>query len=113
MLLNVDCNIDKMLLNVDGSCLLCAMYIDCRPAYSFVTSDVVEATCECLLATMEESSSIMNRTDAMTERLVLEEFGRCLLKVIESSNGMTGNYKYIKSLIHNIICVLLHHICWE
>jgi len=61
----------------------------CRPAYSLVTTDVIEAACACLIATLEESSA-MNHSEAVSERLVLEEFGRCLTRVIDSASNLTG-----------------------
>jgi hypothetical protein len=54
-----------------------------------MTTEVVEATCACLIATIEECSA-GNQSDVATEHFLLEEFGRCLLKVIESANGTTG-----------------------
>ena len=32
----------------------------------------------------------MNEPDTVSERLMLEEFGRCLMRVIESANNLTG-----------------------
>jgi len=69
---------------VAASCDVC-----CRPAYCLVTTDVIEAACACLVATLEESSE-MNEAEAISERLVLEEFGRCLTRVIDSANNLTG-----------------------
>ena len=54
-----------------------------------MTTDVIEAACTCLIATLEESSA-MNETECVGERMVLEEFGRCLSRVIESANNLTG-----------------------
>lgn len=53
-----------------------------RPPFSFITQEVVEATCQCLLAQAEEAERL-RKTSAETEGLVLEEFGRCLLQIIE------------------------------
>jgi len=68
-----------------------------RPAYSLVTTDVIEAACACLIATLEESSA-MNDSEAASERLMLEEFGRCLTRVIESANNLTGQKTHLFSL---------------
>ena len=60
-----------------------------RLPFSFVTRDVVEATCRCLLvqASAAEKKS-MSRTDI--QKLILEEFGNCLLKVIHAANSRSG-----------------------
>jgi len=68
-----------------------------RPAYSLVTTDVIEAACTCLIATVEEASSV-NETDSVGERMVLEEFGRCLTRVIDSANNLTGLFTFIDHL---------------
>ncbi|XP_046845208.1 protein lin-54 homolog isoform X3 [Xenia sp. Carnegie-2017] len=61
-----------------------------RLPFSFVTRDVVEATCRCLLvqASAAEKKS-MSRTDI--QKLVLEEFGNCLLKIIHTANSRNAN----------------------
>ncbi|XP_028408449.1 protein lin-54 homolog [Dendronephthya gigantea] len=58
--------------------------------FSFVTRDVVEATCRCLLvqASAAEKKNI-SRTDI--QKLVLEEFGNCLLKIIHTANNRSGS----------------------
>jgi len=61
-----------------------------------VTTDVIEAACTCLIATLEESSA-MNDNDLVTERLVLEEFGRCLTRVVDSANTLTPG---LTSVLH-------------
>eukprot|EP00058_Branchiostoma_floridae_P010978 XP_002596466.1 hypothetical protein BRAFLDRAFT_270843 [Branchiostoma floridae] len=55
-----------------------------RLPFSFVTRDVAEATCSCLLAQAEEAEKA-NCSPAIMERMVLEEFGRCLLQIIHSA----------------------------
>ncbi|XP_051541432.1 protein lin-54 homolog isoform X2 [Myxocyprinus asiaticus] len=49
--------------------------------YTFVTKEVVEATCDCLLEQAEQAE-LANQPQAMAERLILEEFGRCLRRII-------------------------------
>ncbi|VDI37753.1 Hypothetical predicted protein [Mytilus galloprovincialis] len=56
-----------------------------RLPYTFITSEVAEATCACLLAQAEESER-MKMPPVVQERMVIEEFGRCLLQIIESAN---------------------------
>lgn len=51
---------------------------------NFMTPDVIEATIQCVIAQAEECQK--NRLDARTsEKLILEEFGRCLVEIIEFS----------------------------
>lgn len=57
-----------------------------RLPFSFVTDDVVKATCQCLLAQASNGES-EGKPQAMIEKLVLEEFGRCLLSIIHTANG--------------------------
>ena len=54
-----------------------------------MTMDVVEATNSCLLATAEECF-VMRLSDDVTERQLLEEFGRCLEQVIDAANRSSG-----------------------
>ncbi|XP_051972715.1 protein lin-54 homolog isoform X2 [Xyrauchen texanus] len=49
--------------------------------YTFVTKEVVEATCDCLLEQAEQAE-LANQPQAMAERLILEEFGRCLRRIV-------------------------------
>ena len=53
-----------------------------RQPFSFVTSEVVEATCQCLLAQAEEAEK-KDLGEVDTEAMVIEEFGRCLKQIIE------------------------------
>ncbi|XP_064414786.1 protein lin-54 homolog [Latimeria chalumnae] len=52
--------------------------------FTFVTKEVAEATCECLLAQAEQAEK-MNKPKAAAERMILEEFGRCLMRIINSA----------------------------
>ncbi|XP_044160531.1 protein lin-54 homolog [Bufo gargarizans] len=52
--------------------------------FTFVTKEVAEATCACLLAQAEEGEKFSYSKSA-TERMILEEFGRCLMRVINSA----------------------------
>uniref|UniRef100_A0AAR2JYY1 CRC domain-containing protein n=1 Tax=Pygocentrus nattereri TaxID=42514 RepID=A0AAR2JYY1_PYGNA len=49
--------------------------------YTFVTKEVAEATCDCLLE-QAEKAELTNQPQALAERLILEEFGRCLRRII-------------------------------
>ena len=53
-----------------------------RQPFSFVSQEVVEATCQCLLAQAEEGEK-KGKSIEQIERIVLEEFGRCLVQIID------------------------------
>ena len=53
-----------------------------RQPFSFVSQEVVEATCQCLLAQAEEGEK-KGKDIEQIERIVLEEFGRCLVQIID------------------------------
>lgn len=55
-----------------------------RLPYTFVTKEVAEATCECLLEQAEQAE-LNQQPQAQAERLILEEFGRCLMRIISSA----------------------------
>ncbi|KAJ7987015.1 hypothetical protein DPEC_G00334380 [Dallia pectoralis] len=55
-----------------------------RMPYAFVTKEVAEATCECLLEKAEQAE-LNDQPQATSERMVLEEFGRCLMRIISSA----------------------------
>ncbi|XP_063053032.1 spexin prohormone 2 [Engraulis encrasicolus] len=62
----------------------------CRVAC--ITSDVVEATCGCLLVQAEEAEK-EGCTLSQAERMILEEFGQCLTQIAQSifrSSGLPG-----------------------
>nr|XP_042127754.1 protein lin-54 homolog [Peromyscus maniculatus bairdii] len=52
--------------------------------FTFVTKEVAEATCNCLLAQAEQADK-KGKSKAAAEWMILEEFGRCLMSVINSS----------------------------
>ncbi|XP_051474742.1 protein lin-54 homolog isoform X2 [Apus apus] len=52
--------------------------------FTFVTKEVADATCECLLAQAEQAEKT-GKSRAAAERMILEEFGRCLMRVINSA----------------------------
>lgn len=56
----------------------------------FLTSDVIDAAIQCTIAQADECQ--MNNLDKKnSERLILEEFGRCLVEIIEFSLKPTDN----------------------
>ncbi|XP_028274335.1 protein lin-54 homolog [Parambassis ranga] len=55
-----------------------------RLPYTFVTKEVLEATCECLLERAKKTEQT-HQPQAEAERLILEEFGHCLMRIISSA----------------------------
>ena len=62
---------------------------------------MAEATCACLLAQAEESERL-KMPPVVQERI--EEFGRCLLQIIESANKTKGNNYYSEKAKSVDIC---------
>ena len=60
-----------------------------RLPYTFITREVAEATCACLMAQAEEAERT-RQMDVIQERMIIEEFGRCLMQVIESATKTKG-----------------------
>ncbi|KAK2818650.1 hypothetical protein Q5P01_024211 [Channa striata] len=54
-----------------------------RLPYTFVTKEVLEATCECLLEQAKKAEQTQPQAEA--ERMILEEFGHCLMRIISSA----------------------------
>lgn len=59
-----------------------------KQPYNFMTPDVVDATVQCMMAQADEcqQNGVSYRN---TERLILEEFGRCLAEIIDFSTKNT------------------------
>ncbi|KAM9841877.1 protein lin-54 homolog [Aulostomus maculatus] len=55
-----------------------------RLPYTFVTKEVLEATCECLLEQAKRAEQT-HQPQAEAERMILEEFGHCLMSIINSA----------------------------
>ena len=51
----------------------------------FFTREVIEATCTCLLAQAEEAEKT-DRSVQVAETMILEEFGRCLMQLIQAAS---------------------------
>ncbi|KAL6263515.1 hypothetical protein P5V15_006305 [Pogonomyrmex californicus] len=56
-----------------------------RQPFNFLTEKVVEMTCQCLMAQADEAERNMF-DDETSQRLIIEEFGRCLKEIIESAH---------------------------
>ncbi|XP_015793882.1 protein lin-54 homolog [Tetranychus urticae] len=53
---------------------------------AFITNEVIEATCECLMA-QADAAEKQGLSQVEVEKLILDEFGRCLRQIIESANN--------------------------
>lgn len=60
-----------------------------RLPYTFLTQEVLEATCECLVEAGRRAE-LSQQPQEEAERRVLEEFGHCLLRIISSAGGTRG-----------------------
>ncbi|KAG5894475.1 hypothetical protein JTB14_032503 [Gonioctena quinquepunctata] len=79
----------------DGDIISDKEYTQIRPRRSsatrkqtinFITDDVIEATCQCLLTISDNAEENMH-DEEMTKRLIIEEFGRCLTEIIDCSSS--------------------------
>jgi hypothetical protein len=70
------------------SCIV-SVLATCRLPFTLITADVAEATAACLLAQAEEAER-QKMPPVVQERLVIEEFGRCLMQIIDSANKTKG-----------------------
>lgn len=57
---------------------------------NFMTQDVIEATIQCVIAQADECQQ-QNMEKEISERMILEEFGRCLQEIIEFSVSNNEN----------------------
>jgi len=56
-----------------------------KQPYNLMTSEVIDATVQCMLAQAEECQQ--NGTYGFAaEKIILEEFGKCLIEIIDFSN---------------------------
>ncbi|KAJ8910803.1 hypothetical protein NQ315_014511 [Exocentrus adspersus] len=56
-----------------------------KQTINFITDDVIEATCQCMLTISDNADDIQD--EEMTKRLIIEEFGRCLTEIIDCSSS--------------------------
>ncbi|XP_021922327.1 protein lin-54 homolog isoform X3 [Zootermopsis nevadensis] len=61
-----------------------------RQPFNFMTQEVLDATCMCLLAQAEEAERMEN-SEEEAERFIIEEFGRCLVQIIECATKTEAN----------------------
>ncbi|XP_028145018.1 protein lin-54 homolog [Diabrotica virgifera virgifera] len=57
-----------------------------KQTINFITDDVIEATCQCLL-TISDNADESIQDEEVTKRLIIEEFGRCLTEIIDCSSN--------------------------
>ncbi|KAJ7327185.1 hypothetical protein JRQ81_016944 [Phrynocephalus forsythii] len=62
-----------------------------RLPFAFVTKEVADATCDCLLAQAEQAEKA-GKSKAAAERMILEEFGRCLMRIINSAGKSKSDH---------------------
>ena len=55
-----------------------------KQPYNFMTPDVIEATVQCMIAQADECQK-RGCSIRTAERMILEEFGRCLVEIIDFS----------------------------
>ncbi|XP_061554430.1 protein lin-54 homolog [Phycodurus eques] len=67
-----------------------------RLPYTFVTKEVLQATCQCLLEQAKWAEETQ-QTQAEAERLILEEFGHCLMRIINSAGKAKADCAAINS----------------
>ncbi|KAJ8932690.1 hypothetical protein NQ318_000606 [Aromia moschata] len=61
-------------------------HLNKKQTINFITDDVIEATCQCMLTISDNADENM-QDEEMTKRLIIEEFGRCLTEIIECSSS--------------------------
>lgn len=59
-------------------------------ANGFFTLEVTEAACSCMLAQLDEAKQ-RSATPTTQERIVLEEFGRCLEQIVDSASKLPNS----------------------
>ncbi|XP_037917013.1 protein lin-54 homolog [Hermetia illucens] len=55
-----------------------------KQPYNFITQDVVDATIQCMIAQVDECKK-NGMSNKITERMIIEELGRCLVEIIDFS----------------------------
>lgn len=53
---------------------------------NYITNEVIEATNQCMIAQADEAERNM-LPEELAKKQILEEFGRCLIEIIECSNA--------------------------
>lgn len=53
---------------------------------NYITNEVIEATNQCMIAQADDAEKNM-LPDEFAKKMILEEFGRCLVQIIECSEN--------------------------
>jgi hypothetical protein len=64
-----------------------------------MTQEVLNATCLCLLAQAEEAERL-DSSEEEAERFIIEEFGRCLVQIIECATKTEGLLFFRKGMFY-------------
>ncbi|RDD47295.1 Protein lin-54-like protein [Trichoplax sp. H2] len=74
-----------------------------RLPLNFISAEVIKATCNCLLKQAQESEKL-NRVSSIAEKTILEEFGQCLRKIIQTANRTKGHScgKYLSNIVQRM-----------
>lgn len=63
----------------------------CRQTFSFIANSVIEATCQCLLTLAQSEEVTIKEDKELTEKMIIEEFGKCLQDIVECSLKLADN----------------------
>lgn len=81
-----------------------------RSGYCRMNQEVVEATCQCLLAQADKAESASVST-AQLEQTVISEFSRCLMQIIGSYTSRSRGGPFIWSEIcYSLICICVVNV---
>jgi len=86
------------------------------PVYTFLTLDVIEAMCSCLIAEAEDGEQC-RRSDGDQELRIISEFSRCLTQVVDSASRTRGKQRspvacslQISHSSCNLIYIYIYHV---
>lgn len=68
-----------------------------------MTQEVLNATCLCLLAQAEEAERL-DSSEEEAERFIIEEFGRCLVQIIECATKTEGLLNFFRRVLFCAVC---------
>jgi hypothetical protein len=78
-----------------------------------MTQEVLNATCLCLLAQAEEAERL-DSSEEEADRFIIEEFGRCLVQIIECATKtegllfVPGGFCFVQDVGRCIQCPMKH-----
>jgi len=74
------------------------------PVYTFLTLDVIEAMCSCLVAEAEDGEQC-RRSDGDQELRIISEFSRCLTQVVDSASRTRGKQSLLVCKFHTVYVI--------